>query len=103
AELDRVQEQLKPLYVALHAYVRRRLQDKYGKDIIGADGLIPQQLTGNMWGQSWENIYDLVKAPSKTPSFDLTKQLVANKYDEKKMVEAGEGFFTSLGFDKLPS
>ena len=103
AELDRVQTQLKPLYEALHAYVRRRLQDKYGKDIIGADGLIPQHLTGNLWGQSWENIYDLVAPPATKPSFDLTERLKKNKYDEKKMVLAGEGFFSSLGFEKLPA
>ena len=103
AELDRVQNQLKPLYEALHAYVRRRLQDKYGKDIIGPDGLIPEQLTGNMWGQSWENIYDIVAPPKTKPAFDLTEQLKKNKFDELKMVRTGEGFFTSLGFPPLPA
>jgi len=103
AEMDRVWSQTKPLYEALHAYVRRRLQKKYGQGIIGEDGLIPEHLTGNMWGQSWENIYDLVAPPKAKPAFDLTEQLKKAKLDEKKMVEYGEGFFTSLGMEKLPA
>ncbi len=103
AELDKQWEQMKPLYDALHAYVRRRLQDKYGKDIITEDGLIPQHLTGNMWGQSFENIYELVAPPKTKPAFDLTEQLKKKKLDEKEMVRYGERFFTSLGFEPLPA
>jgi peptidyl-dipeptidase A len=103
AELDRVNEQLKPFYVSLHAYVRRRLQEKYGKDIIGADGLIPEQLLGNMWGQTWDNIYDVVAPHTGKPPFELTDLLKAKKLDEHQMVKFGEGFFTSLGFDPLPA
>ncbi len=103
AELDRLDAQLKPLYVSLHAYVRRRLQEKYGKSIIGDDGLIPEQLLGNMWGQTWDNIYDVVAPRTGKPPFDLTERLKAKKLDEKQMVKYGEGFFTSLGFDPLPS
>ena len=102
AELDRQWEQMKPLYLALHTYVRRRLTEKYGKAVMGDDGLIPQQLTGNMWGQSFENIYDLVAPPKSKPSFDLTERLKAAKLDEKQMVEYGERFFTSIGFPALP-
>ncbi len=29
-ELDRLWEQVKPLYLSLHAYVRNRLREKYG-------------------------------------------------------------------------
>jgi peptidyl-dipeptidase A len=102
AELDRLDSQMKPLYEALHAYVRRRLQDKYGAEIIGEDGLIPQHLVGNMWGQSWENIHDIVAPPKTKPTYDLTAQLLKKKYDDQMMVRAGEGFFTSLGLEKLP-
>jgi len=103
AELDRAYVQMKPLYEALHAYVRRRLIEKYGKDAVDADGLIPEHLTGNMWGQSFENIYDLVAPPKSKPAFDLTERLKAAKYDELKMVKTGEAFFTSLGFPPLPA
>jgi peptidyl-dipeptidase A len=33
---------------------------------------------------------------------DITKQLVAKKYDAIQMVKSGERFFTSLGMDPLP-
>ena len=39
-ELDRLWEQVRPLYTSLHAYVRARLHAKYG-DAVPADGPIP--------------------------------------------------------------
>ena len=36
-ELDRLWEQVKPLYLSLHAYVRNRLREKYG-DAVPATG-----------------------------------------------------------------
>jgi peptidyl-dipeptidase A len=102
AELDRQYEILKPFYQALHAYVRRRLAEKYGQAVMGEDGLIPAHLTGNMWAQSWEHIYDLVSPPKNKPTYDLTERLAKAKLDEKGMVKYGEGFFTSLGLKPLP-
>jgi peptidyl-dipeptidase A len=101
AEVDRLWEQVKPLYVALHAYVRQRLRDTYG-DVVPADGPIPAHLLGNMWAQDWSNIYPLV-APKDTDSgIDLTSRLRAKGVDEIEMVRYGERFFTSLGFPPLP-
>src|SRR5258705_1309826 len=37
-ELDRAWEQLRPLYLSLHAYVRGQLAKKYGKDVVPANG-----------------------------------------------------------------
>ena len=34
-ELDRLWEQVRPLYVSLHAYVRRKLREKYGDAVPG--------------------------------------------------------------------
>ena len=39
-ELDRLWEQVKPLYLSLHAYVRAKLRARYG-DIVPANGPIP--------------------------------------------------------------
>ena len=58
-ELDRLWEQVKPLYLSLHAYVRNRLREKYG-DAVPATGAIPAHLLGNMWAQDWDNIYPLI-------------------------------------------
>jgi peptidyl-dipeptidase A len=101
-ELDRLWGQVKPLYDDLHCYVRAELAQTYGEDKVLLDKPIPAHLLGNMWAQSWGNIYDLVAPKDADPGFDVTKQLDVNGYDEIKMVKGAEAFFTSLGFDALP-
>jgi peptidyl-dipeptidase A len=101
-ELDRLWEQVRPLYLSLHAYVRAKLRAQYGADLVPADGPIPAYLLGNMWGQTWDNIYPLLAPPSADPGFDLTRILLSRKTDYKQMVHYGESFFTSLGFAPLP-
>jgi peptidyl-dipeptidase A len=88
--------------VSLHAYVRKRLREKYGADAVPASGPIPAHLLGNLWAQSWENVYSLAAPRDADPGFDLTKILAERKVDEKAMVRYGERFFTSLGFAPLP-
>lgn len=102
-ETDRVWEQLRPLYLSLHAYVRGQLVKKYGKDIVPPNGPIPAHLLGNVWAQEWGNIYDLMDSPKPPQSYDLTKILADRKTDAKGMVKYGENFFTSLGFAPLPA
>ena len=101
-ELDRLWGQVKPLYDDLHCYVRTELGKTYGEDKVPQDQPIPAHLLGNMWAQSWGNIYDVVAPENADPGYDLTKQLAANNYDEIKMVKGAETFFTSLGFEALP-
>jgi peptidyl-dipeptidase A len=101
-EVDRLWEQVKPLYVSLHAYVRNRLREKYGPDVVPERGPIPAHLLGNMWAQSWDNIYPLVAPKDADPGYDLTSILKARGYDAHRMVKSGEAFFTSLGFPPLP-
>ncbi len=100
-ELDRLWEQVRPLYVSLHAYVRWKLHEKYG-NAVPASGPIPAHLLGNIWAQDWTNIYQLVAPANADPGYDLTKILVAKKTDALQMVRYGEGFFKSLGFAPLP-
>jgi peptidyl-dipeptidase A len=100
-ELDRLWEQVRPLYVSLHAYVRARLREKYG-DVVPASGPIPAHLLGNMWAQDWDNIYPLVAPANADPGYDLTAVLKQRRTDWKQMVKYGESFFMSLGFDPLP-
>jgi peptidyl-dipeptidase A len=103
AEVDRLWTQVKPLYNALHCYVRWNLTKQYGADVVPPGKPIPAHLLGNIWAQEWGNVYDIVK-PADTPkSYDLTEVLKARKdLDEVGMVKYGEGFFTSLGFAPLP-
>jgi peptidyl-dipeptidase A len=101
-ELDRLWEQVKPLYLSLHAYVRGRLHEKYG-DAVPATGAIPAHLLGNMWAQDWSHIYPLVAPKNDKPRYDLTELLKKKNTDWKQMVKYGEHFFTSLGFAPLPA
>ncbi len=102
AELDRLWGQVKPLYDALHCHVRARLAEQYGSDLVPLDGPIPAQLLGNMWAQSWENIYDIVDPEKTSASYDLSAILQAREFDPIRMVKTGEAFFSSLGFAELP-
>lgn len=101
-EADRLWGQVKPLYESLQCHVRAELSDYYGDRVVSDQGPIPAHLLGNMWAQSWGNIYPLVKPEGGATSYELTKLLVAKNYDARKMAEAAEGFFTSLGFEALP-
>lgn len=101
-ELDRVWGQVKPLYDSLHCHVRAKLAEKYGEDKVPLNKPIPAHLLGNMWAQSWGNIYDLVAPENADPGYDVTELLKSHNYDEIKMVKGAEKFFTSLGFDPLP-
>lgn len=101
-ETDRLWEQLRPLYLSLHAYVRGQLAKKYGKEVVPPSGPIPAHLLGNIWSQEWNNIYPLLDAPKSPQSYDLTQILQERKTDPHGMVKYGEHFFTSLGFAPLP-
>ena len=102
AEVERLWQQVRPLYLSLHAYVRHRLAQKYGDNVVPENGMIPAHLLGNMWAQEWGNIYPLVAPPEQDPGYDLTELLKAKKVDELGMVRYGESFFKSLGYEPLP-
>jgi peptidyl-dipeptidase A len=102
AEMERLWQQVKPLYDSLYTYTRRKLSEKYGKEVVPEDKPIPAHLLGNMWAQGWANIYPLLAPANSDRGYDLTQTLKGRNTDAKQMVRYGEGFFTSLGFDALP-
>jgi peptidyl-dipeptidase A len=102
AEMERLWQQVKPLYDSLYTYTRRKLSEKYGKDVVAEDKPIPAHLLGNMWAQQWGNIYPILAPANADRGYDLTQILKARNTDAKQMVRYGESFFTSLGFDQLP-
>ncbi|HMD99564.1 MAG TPA: M2 family metallopeptidase [Terriglobia bacterium] len=102
-ELDRLWDQVRPLYLQLHAYVRNKLREKYGPDVVPASGPIPADLLGNMWAQAWDNIYSLVAPLDADPGYDVTRILKSRNTEPLQMVRHGESFFKSLGFDPLPA
>ncbi len=100
-DLDRLWEQLRPLYLSLHTYTRTRLREKYG-NAVPENGPLPAHLLGNLWQQDWSNIYDLVAPAGEKQAFSLTENLKAKKIEPLEMVRIGERFFSSLGFAPLP-
>ena len=102
ADLERLWKQVEPLYRELHAYVRRKLIEKYGSVADRRDGMIPADLLGNMWAQEWGNIYDLVAPRAAPATHDLGAILHERKTTPKQLVGYGESFFRSLGLQQLP-
>ena len=103
AEMERLWQQVKPLYDSLYTYTRRQLVKKYGNQIVPENGPIPAHLLGNMWSQQWNNIYPLLKPEGGGTGYDLTNILKQRNTDAKQMVRYGEAFFTSLGLAPLPA
>jgi len=101
-ELDRLWDQVRPLYIKLHAYVRLKLHEKYGA-AVPETGPLPAHLLGNIWAQDWSNVYPLVAPASADVGFSLTDILKRRKMDAMQMVRAGERFYTSVGLEPLPA
>jgi peptidyl-dipeptidase A len=101
-EASRLWDQVKPFYDQLHCHVRAKLGEQYGVDKVPQNGPIPAHLLGNMWSQTWDNIYPIMEPYKGVASLDVTASLKDQGYDELQMAKTAEGFFTSLGLPSLP-
>jgi len=101
-ETSRLWNQVKPLYDELHCHVRATLADHYGEDKVPLDQPIPAHLLGNMWSQTWDNIYDLLEPYPGVADLDVTAALVEQDFSPQDMVRSAESFYVSLGLDPLP-
>lgn len=98
AKVEKLLEDIQPLYRSFHAYVRDKLIKKYGANHF-KDNLIPAHLLGNMWAQDWGNIDDIV-LPYKE-RLDVTGEMKRQKYSVKMMFKEAENFFTSIGLKNM--
>lgn len=96
--IDKVWEQVAPLYTKLHAFVRMRLRDIYPNYTLPEDGTIPAHLLGNMWAQAWNNLYSSL---SNGSPLDVSEELSKQGWDTRRMWKSAEDFFTSLGLPKM--
>jgi peptidyl-dipeptidase A len=102
AEVDRLWEQVRPLYLSLYTFVRARLSQHYGPSVVPPDKPLRADLLGNPWAQEWGNIFPLLGMPESGRGYDLSELLKAKNLDAKGMVQYGENFYKSLGFAPLP-
>jgi peptidyl-dipeptidase A len=102
ADVDRLWDQVRPLYLSLYTFVRARLSQKYGPQVVPPAGPIPAHLLGNPWAQAWGNVFPLLGLPETSRGYDLTELLRAKNLDANGMVKYGENFYKSLGFAPLP-
>ncbi len=102
--IDRLLAEVNPLYKDLHCFTRTRLNATYGDAVQPKTGPIRADLLGNMWGQEWANIYDIVapKGLDGDKGYDIGDLLKARQADPVRMVRYGEAFYSSLGFAPLP-
>ncbi|MXQ87244.1 hypothetical protein E5288_WYG007775 [Bos mutus] len=101
-DLEQLFQELQPLYLNLHAYVRRALYRFYGPELIDLRGPIPAHVLGNMWAQSWVNILDLALPFPEKPPEDITKIMQGQHWKPEKMFQEAEKFFTSMGLLSTP-
>ena len=100
---ERLWQEVKPLYMALHTYTRWKLNEKYGDAVQPKTGPIRADLLGNMWAQEWGNIYPLVApAGSGDLGYDVGELLTTQGKTPLDMVKIGENFYSSLGMAPLP-
>ncbi|KRZ80967.1 Angiotensin-converting enzyme [Trichinella papuae] len=104
--LEKIYDEVRPLYDQLHAYIRNQLRKQYAS-FMHQDGQIPAHLlakfsTGDMSGSNWINLYpDSVPYPEHHP-LDVNYHFKSLNYTVEKMVRTAEKLFTSMGFGRLP-
>lgn len=102
-ESERLWQQVKPLYDALHCYARAQLTRHYGADKVPPGQPIPAHLLGNMWAQSWGKLYpDLLRPYPNARVENADAQLARQHWDAARMARSAESFYTSLGLPQLP-
>lgn len=89
--MQRLNQELRPIYRELHTYARYELAKKYG--VKEVPDLLPAHWLPNRWGQDWGAMLEV-------EGLDIDKVL-AEKSPEW-IVKESENFYMSLGFPALP-
>lgn len=95
--VDRLWNDIEPLYDELHKYVRHKLGQMYAAKLDKDDPMIPAHLLGNMWAQDWSNLYHELKPFKDASLVDVTKAMKEQGYTAKKMFVMSDEFYMSLG------
>lgn len=90
--MQKLNQELRPLFRELHTYARYELAKKYG--VAEVPDYIPAHWLTNRWGQDWGSMVTV-------KGLDLDGIMATKKPEE--IVKSGEDFYKSLGFDALPA
>uniref|UniRef100_A0A914W4R4 Angiotensin-converting enzyme n=1 Tax=Plectus sambesii TaxID=2011161 RepID=A0A914W4R4_9BILA len=114
-ELKRLYSEMLPLYVQLHAYMRRRLAGIFNPNNVPAltkDGPIPAHVLGSMHAENWASLYFETKPFAQDENTfggdpwsahdPIGSELQKHNYTVEGMFKQAEEYFTSMGFDNLP-
>ncbi|XP_065079551.1 angiotensin-converting enzyme [Ochlerotatus camptorhynchus] len=101
-EMEQVWNEILPLYEMIHAYVRRKLREFYGPDKINRNAPLPDHILGDMYGQSWNNILDIVIPYPGRSFLEVTPEMNKQGYNPLVMFQIAEEFFVSMNMSALP-
>ncbi|MCD9016768.1 M2 family metallopeptidase [Parachryseolinea silvisoli] len=90
--MKRLNQELRPLFRELHTYARYTLAKKYGAKEV--PDYLPAHWLPNRWGQDWSAMLDVKGLNVDSVLATKTPQWI---------VQEGEAFYKSLGFDALPA
>jgi len=98
-DVDEIWQTIRPLYVKLHGYIRYKYREYWGEDLVEEDAAIPAFLTGNMWGQAWQNTFNLVAPYPDVPSQleEVNEALIEQGYSVEDIFELSNSFYDNLG------
>lgn len=90
--MQKLNQELRPLYRELHTFARYELAKKY--NVKEVPDYLPAHWLPNRWAQDWSAMIDV-------EGFNIDSTL-ATKSPEW-IIREGESLYTSIGFDKLPN
>ncbi|MBT1690035.1 M2 family metallopeptidase [Dawidia soli] len=90
--MKRLNQELRPLFRELHTYARYTLAKKYGAKEV--PDYLPAHWLPNRWGQDWSAMLDV-------KGLNVDSVLAAKT--PQWIVQEGEAFYKSLGFEALPA
>lgn len=89
--IEKINQELRPLYRELHTYARYELAKKY--NVKEVPKYLPAHWLPNRWGQDWSSMVTV-----KGMNLDSVLKTKSAEY----IVKDGEDFYKSLGFSALP-
>ncbi|KAF5304689.1 hypothetical protein FQA39_LY09466 [Lamprigera yunnana] len=101
-ELMETWRTLEELYKELFTFVRKKLLIKYGPEFVRPNGPIPVHLLGDLWGQDWSKIFDIIKPYSWSKDIDVTNEMLEQGYTSLRIHQMAEEFYTSVGLKSMP-